>query len=253
MPKKKVLTEAVSNQTASEPKSRTKPSFPVSHFLCCKCPKVVFSSEEADRHFIEDHPTHERSNENDDNAMEHHCKFCLKFFNTLEELEKHRSIDTEDSNSASFVYTCPLCHKSGLTLTNYKVHGELEHGSDATYCCNLCPISYKNYNSFTSHVYVKHKNEQNNVCAECGKSYARKSYLESHYRVEHQGRRDFECLLCHAMFKRSCNLKSHMRVHTGELLLLSAFCDSSIKFVCFQVKNRTNVPTARKLIRITLI
>lgn len=220
MPKKIVVAKARTYVT--ETKSRSKSSFPLTYYHCCKCTEVVFSNEHAERHFIDSHPTSER-HENEIEPTEHQCKFCLNYFHTADELKNHRSSEKNESNSPSFVYTCPipLCNQSGLSLANYKVHGETKHGSEATYCCNICPISYKNFSSFMSHVYVKHKNEKNNVCAECGKSYARKSYLESHYRVEHQGRRDFLCTHCDAVFKRSSNLRSHMRVHTGESLLSS--------------------------------
>lgn len=201
--------------TGTGSKTKRKASLPLTYNFCCQCTEIVFSSEEAERHFVQSHPDCKQS-ESKGTPTDHSCNFCRSHFETAQELINHRSTVDRKTNSTSFDFTCPLCNQSGFTLTDYKVHGEKEHGSEATYSCQLCPISYTNFSSFTSHMYVKHKNEQNNVCVECGKSYARKNYLDSHYRVEHQGRRDFQCKLCGVTFKRSCNLNSHMRVHTGK-------------------------------------
>uniref|UniRef100_A0A336KSX3 CSON014661 protein n=1 Tax=Culicoides sonorensis TaxID=179676 RepID=A0A336KSX3_CULSO len=206
-------------QTSFGRKPRSKPEKTENYFYCCKCPDVAFSSEGAGNHWIKFHEEQEsdcRKIDDDDPKTDHLCLFCLKSFNTLEELKSHRYKNTSNLKSNIFLFNCTLCDKADMTMLDYRLHCEKEHGNDAIYVCNICLASYKNFSSFSSHVYVKHKNEQSNVCSECGKSYARKSYLDSHYRVEHEGRRDFKCSYCNAIFKRNCNLQSHIRTHTGE-------------------------------------
>ena len=124
------------------------------------------------------------------------CKYCLKYFPRLDQLNSH-ILSKHTKKNVKENIKCNLCGKEFQTEASLKSH-VLSHQTQSTYICpyEKCRKSYRTYYNLMRH--IKQKNHV----------YPGKDVYPLHSKIVREGHT--ECDICHRLV---CNLEHHKNKH----------------------------------------
>lgn len=202
-------------------------------YRCPKCAKKLASLEELQSHMllhgdglfvcpeidcelmfssVDDYSEHKKSHI----GQQYNCTVCDENFNTVEEVESHRSTH----NRSEWPYVCSVCDKRFLNIVICHIHEKLKHKIAHPELCDVdndttCPVCLKELSdrpAWHSHMFVH--SIQILECPYCAKGFSREIALIDHVKRVHESEAIFSCETCNKTFKRETHLKEHISTHT---------------------------------------
>lgn len=151
------------------------------------------------------------------------CEVCNKLFISLTNLTIHKKTVHDGVRE----FACDQCEKSFIHSYLLEQHKEAIHQGIRSNICKICDKSFSKASGLKRHL-LAHSGERPFPCDECDRAFTRASILKVHKDAVHQGVRPFACHLCDKSFTLDFSLKKHLQTHTGS-------CDETIEIDLMQI------------------
>lgn len=142
-----------------------------------------------------------------------HCKMCGRTFNTDNDFEMHRCVNTPSER-----FKCKVCGEQMRCANALKAHMET-HQEERRYQCLLCEKKFKFKYNCSIHM-LTHSGEKPHRCSICDRSFSLKKNLKRHL-DSHSGDKKFYCSICDKKFIQSTDYQVHLRTHVTQKKCLS--------------------------------
>ncbi|XP_053663808.1 zinc finger protein OZF-like [Anopheles marshallii] len=177
------------------------------------------------------------------------CPQCRKRFDTMEEMEQHRTKHlTENkfkceicskefpSHSSMWKHTkahtgerlkpfkCPICEKCFTQQANMLKH-QLLHTGLKPYKCPVCEKAFTQQANMVKHQML-HTGIKPYKCPTCDKAFAQQANMMKHQML-HTGLKPYKCGTCDKAFAQQANMVKHQMLHTGEKPFKCKSCDKA--------------------------
>ncbi|XP_076060894.1 uncharacterized protein LOC143036875 [Oratosquilla oratoria] len=210
-------------------------------FACPICEKQFKRMRPLNVHLLRAHS---------DQSQKHICSYCKNVFNSVAELERHKSIHKREcpcqacghvystkaalqnhlavhhNNGSTPLYGCPVCDLRFAKEYNLKAHIAV-HNVESLYDCpyDECSKSFKSESLLKTHLQRRHGQGVSLSCSSCDKSFFSEYELRRHEATHNNG--SFECPDCPKVFRHEMQLQKHMLTHTDEQPYECAICNAT--------------------------
>ncbi|KFB50776.1 AGAP005568-PA-like protein [Anopheles sinensis] len=145
--------------------------------------------------------------------------YCMKLFDTKEELKRHKIENTPHS------YVCELCGTVLKHRASYDVHLE-RHVGITHFQCPYCSSTFFTHTETIAHVASMHLSEDREKCPQCGAMFKSRKLLNQHLE-SHATERNYHCKDCQASFKSQHQLNRHVKTVHQDVRFNCEHCDAS--------------------------
>ncbi len=136
------------------------------------------------------------------------CTICDKQYKYKHHLKRHTLLHTGE-----YKYTCQICGKTFIEVTNYKEHMGTHEG--VLYVCQYCGMQFKSRMGLRKHI-PKHTGIYPLECSVCQKGFVRRDLLDEHENSHQSDQGLYFCEHCGSNFKSKAGLLGHLPEHTGK-------------------------------------
>lgn len=191
-------------------------------YQCSFCPKQLKPRRVMLRHIRLKH---------DPERFPHGCRFCIKRFELLDDLQEHEAASHNQSRQVPAILFCDLCGISGDGKEGMEVHMTDDHlritkdpTSDTAlkFACSKCEVGFQRREQLEQHVSLHHT-EKSTKCNKCSEKFRDKLLLRNHVMMIHDKlfraldkeeiEQDLTCCACSDPFLNERDLLIHVETH----------------------------------------